>query len=305
MEHTRTMGRSAAWLRRGVLVALLVLAPAMVDPMPSAAASAALEVPVLMYHRITKAPPDARLPGLWVAPHRFRAHMRALYRRGWRTITARELSRAVALGRTVGHKRFVVTFDDGARDGYRRAAPILERYGMRGTFCVTPGRAHKPWQISFKQMRRLREVGHEIANHSLTHADLPRLGARRLRRQVEGARRLIGSRIGQVPTTFCYPFGRQDARVRQAVLAAGHRIAFTTVDGARQSRNNRLQSPRIRVNGWDSAATLVARMRPYARGSGPEQRPVFQPANEPISVGSQAMLRSGEGFIVSRCTSRF
>jgi peptidoglycan/xylan/chitin deacetylase (PgdA/CDA1 family) len=258
------------WLCSFPAAGALALIVGVTSTAPSAAVDRELHVPVLMYHRITEAPPGARLPGLWVSPRRFGAHMRALHESGWRSLTAAELSRAVLDGQTVGPKRFVVVFDDGARDGYRHAAPILERVGMVGTFCVVPGRAGRPWQISFEQMRVLRLAGHEIANHTLSHAHLPGLGSRELRRQVRGARRLIARRLGRAPTTFCYPYGAHDARARRAVRAAGHDIAFTTVAGARQTRADRMRVPRIRVNGWDTPAALLDRLQPFAKGGGRE-----------------------------------
>jgi peptidoglycan/xylan/chitin deacetylase (PgdA/CDA1 family) len=228
----------------------------------TAAQHSSARVPVLMYHRISAAPPSAVLPHLWVSPRRFRAQLRALRRDGWTTITAEELGRALREGRSVGQKRFVITIDDGARDGWSNAAPILAQLGMRATFCVIPGRADRPWLLDFRRMRRLREAGHEIANHSLGHLDLRTVSGSALRRQVFGARRLIRERVGHTPRTFCYPMGFHDAEVRQVVAAAGNLLAFTTVEGARHSRANSMASPRVRVNAWTTPRELLARVRP-------------------------------------------
>lgn len=259
-ERDRPLRALACGLLAGL--ALLVIVP------PTLAQAYELRVPVLMYHRITKAPADASLPGLWVAPRRFRAQMAALAAHGWKTITAEELGLAMREHRTVGHKRFVVSIDDGARDGYNFAAPILERFDFRATYCVTPGRAHRPWQLSFSHMRQLREAGHEIANHSLTHADLPAVSRDRLRHEVRRAQRLIRDRVGHAPRSFCYPYGHHSAAVRRVVAAAGHVLAFTTVDGARQSTSSPMRSPRIRVNGSDGPADLLAKVRPFRLGGG-------------------------------------
>ena len=169
----------------------------------ASAAGSAVRVPVLMYHRISAPPPDATLPHLWVAPGRFRGQLRALKDAGWTTITAEELGLAIRTGRPVGPKRFVITIDDGARDGWSNAAPILDDLGMRATYCVVPGRAHRPWQLDPRRMRALHEAGHEIANHSLTHTDLLQLGIRALRHQIFGAQRLIRRYVGHTPRSVC------------------------------------------------------------------------------------------------------
>ena len=268
MDETAARGRPGHGPRREAFLALLLTLAALAAIVPAAARGYELEVPVLMYHRITKAPPDASLPQLWVAPRVFRAQLRALKDAGWRAITSEELGRAVVGHRTVGRKRFVITIDDGARDGYTNAAPVLEQLGMRGTFCVVPGRAWKDWQLSFRHMRELRAAGHEIANHSLGHADLASLSRAALRRQVFKARRLIAERVGHAPRSFCFPYGRHDAAVRRVVAAAGHLLAYTTVEGALQTTLDPMLSPRIRVSRSDRPAELLRRLRPFATGGG-------------------------------------
>jgi peptidoglycan/xylan/chitin deacetylase (PgdA/CDA1 family) len=260
------------------------------------ASDATLHVPVLMYHRITAAPADARLPQLWVAPRLFRAQLRRLAEHGWRTITAEQLARAVWSGRTVGPKRFVITIDDGARDGYRNARPIMEELGMHATYCVVPGRTGRPWQLTVDHLVRLHRNGHEIANHTLSHADLTSLGERALRRQVETAARRIEHFVGERPATLCYPYGRHDVQARRAVARADHLAAFTTVEGAAQPRWRRFQWPRIRVSASTSPAELLSRVRPYAKGGGAEPRTVMPCRRVHVRVAG-ARGRDGRAFV--------
>ena len=248
-----------------------------------------LRVPVLMYHRISAAPRDAGLPELWVSPRLFQAQLRLLARHGWQAITAEELARAVLAGRTVGPRQFVISLDDGARDGFRNAAPILERLGMRATYCVVPGRTGRDWQLTASQMRRLHARGHEIANHSFTHANLPNLGSQALRRQVDWAADRIRRYVGERPATLCYPFGHHDRRVQRIVARTGHLAAFTTVEGAAGARRERFRWRRVRVSASTSPAELLARLEPYAHGGGREpRRPV-------IVAESSALLSAAVG----------
>jgi peptidoglycan/xylan/chitin deacetylase (PgdA/CDA1 family) len=261
MDVMKAVGPIAATTRRFGAASLLLAVVLLGAIAPSAATARALDVPVLMYHRITAPPPDAALPHLWISPARFGAQLRALRDAGWRTITAEELGLALRDGRPVGRKRFVVTIDDGARDGYRHAAPILERLGMRATFCVVPGRAGMGWQLSFRMMRALRAAGHEIANHSLRHVDLRGLSEAALRRQVFVARDLIRDRVGHAPRSFCYPMGFHDSHAHRAVRAAGHLLAFTTASGSWHVAGQEMVSPRVRVNPSDTPRELLARLR--------------------------------------------
>ena len=219
-------------------------------------------MPVLLYHRISAPPPGAPRPNEWVSPARFRAQLSALRDDGWTTMTAGQLAMALWEGTPIGPKRFVITIDDGARDGWSHAAPILDELGMRATYCVVPGWAHRPGRLDPDQMRALHLAGHEIADHSLSHRDLRGLGARSLRREVVGAQRLILRYVGREARSFCYPMGVHDAAARRMVAASGHMIAFTSTEGDLHSAARAMRSPRIWVSGSDTPRELVARIDP-------------------------------------------
>jgi peptidoglycan/xylan/chitin deacetylase (PgdA/CDA1 family) len=60
-----------------------------------------------------------------------------------------------------------LTFDDAPPTHLATAIPILDRYGLRGTFYVTYTNAH--FQKSLDAWRGAFAQGHEIGNHSRTH----------------------------------------------------------------------------------------------------------------------------------------
>lgn len=59
-----------------------------------------------------------------------------------------------------------LTFDDGMRSQAEVAAPLLQQYGLRGTFYVNPRENYReqlaPW-------RAVADAGHEIGNHTVSH----------------------------------------------------------------------------------------------------------------------------------------
>ncbi|HEX6972303.1 MAG TPA: polysaccharide deacetylase family protein [Limnochordia bacterium] len=61
-----------------------------------------------------------------------------------------------------------LTFDDAAPSQLAHAIPILERYGLRGTFYVNPGPRSR-FEQALEQWRAARRRGHEIANHTIRH----------------------------------------------------------------------------------------------------------------------------------------
>lgn len=69
--------------------------------------------------------------------------------------------------------------------------------------------------------------GLEIGVHSATHRNLPRLDGTDLKREIVASRQTIAAQLGAEPHFFAYPYGLWDARVRDAVHAAGYRGAVT------------------------------------------------------------------------------
>ena len=281
-----TVGRRVADCRAligAIMLACLILAtegaigvaagtplPPPVPPIPPEVALARIsippqrrtyDVPVLMYHRITCAPRRARLPGLWVCPSAFDRTMRLLKERGWTTITGAQLADARAAGRALPRRTFVVVFDDGNRDGFDEAYPILERYGFKGVFAVVVGRVDvRRRAMTWAELKELQEAGHEIANHSMSHANVASLDRAGLAREVGRSAARLREHLGAWPRTFVYPFGSWDRSALNAVRAAHHDIAFTTASGATRRTSNRLASPRMRVSRGESPERILARL---------------------------------------------
>jgi peptidoglycan/xylan/chitin deacetylase (PgdA/CDA1 family) len=89
----------------------------------------------------------------------------------------------------------------------------------------------------------------EVGAHSATHCDLRRCSDEELQHEVSGARGQLLARFGQVDA-FSYPFGRHDARVREAVGRAGYALGCSSRYGANRDPA-RLALERIEIAGTD------------------------------------------------------
>jgi len=249
---------------RSIPVLVTILACLLTWHRPDAAtASRNVEVPILMYHVLSEAPPDAPHPDLYVAPRDFRAQLAWLDRQGYTAVT---------LGDVWGHWRgrgslparpIVITIDDGFRDTYTVGLPALRAHGWPGVLNLALSHLDVGWGLTEHRMRALIRTGWEIGAHSLTHADLTTLSAAQLRREVAGSKRLLERRFGIEVDFFCYPSGRFDARVIDEVKAAGYRGATTTRDGlARRDEPFTLRRIRIsRGDGVDGLAEALGQPR--------------------------------------------
>ncbi|MDH3198047.1 MAG: polysaccharide deacetylase family protein [Candidatus Krumholzibacteria bacterium] len=95
-------------------------------------------VPVLMYHSVGRVLPDWHWSLLTVPWTTFEDHLRWLSRRGYRAVDLGEVHAHVSGRAPLDERCVALTFDDGYVDNWTFAVPLLVKYGMRGTVCVTP-----------------------------------------------------------------------------------------------------------------------------------------------------------------------
>jgi peptidoglycan/xylan/chitin deacetylase (PgdA/CDA1 family) len=218
----------------------------------------AIRVPVLMYHRVAPADQVGRsLPGLVVPPDLFAAQLEALVAVGWRSITAAQLAADLAVGLVPPPRTFVITFDDGRRDAYTEAFPILQRLGLVATFYVITGRINDTNSLTASQLRRLASTGMEIGSHTVDHVRLSSANPLVAHFELTGSAARIAAVTGQRPTTFAYPFGGLNPLDQGLVQEAGYAMAFTEADGCTMSWPTRLASPRVRVSPGTTPADLL------------------------------------------------
>jgi peptidoglycan/xylan/chitin deacetylase (PgdA/CDA1 family) len=223
------------------------------------AAARRMRIPILMYHVVSAPPAGTPNAELWVGQDRFASEMRALKRAGYWGITLRQAFDAWQHGGPLPRHPVVVSFDDGYLSQYTHARPVLKKLGWPGVLNLEL-RNLGPDGITEHQVRALMSDGWEVDSHTLTHPDLTTVDAARLRQELAGSRREIRQRFGsRTAEFFCYPAGQYDDRVVAAVRAAGYRGA-TTVDEGLGARAEPFTLKRVRVNGSDTAASMLARL---------------------------------------------
>lgn len=212
-----------------------------------------VQVPILMYHYISVPPAnaDAIRRGLSVGPDVFRAHLVTLREQGFTSITLTDLAYAIDMGTPLPAKPIVITFDDGYRDNYTNAYPILKEEGFIGTFFVftNPVDERNNDYMTWEMVKEMQEGGMEIGSHTLSHADLPGKSEARIQRELQESRRILEEKLGIEVRTFAYPYGEYDSGVAHLARQAGYWIAVTTKGGTVHGQNNIMTLERVRVTG--------------------------------------------------------
>lgn len=125
--------------------------------------------------------------------------------------------------------RVALTFDDGPHPQYTaRVSSLLRSAGARATFFLVGEQARRHPQL----VAQLAADGHELGNHSMTHAEFDRLSYRQLAGEVEPPYRLRHGNGDPVLRNryFRPPKGVVNARVLYYCLRHGHRIVLWNAD---------------------------------------------------------------------------
>ena len=94
---------------------------------------------------------------------------------------------------------------------------IMDKYGVKATFFVVGGWAEKYPE----SVLALHEAGHEVMNHSNTHAHLPKLTARQITDDLNACNDKIESVTGVRPTLMRPPYGDYDDNSIRAIRSMG------------------------------------------------------------------------------------
>jgi peptidoglycan/xylan/chitin deacetylase (PgdA/CDA1 family) len=268
--------RAAAALAAAALAALPTAALAEEGPanprvgrncalrLPATLPARRIVVPILMYHRInviTPSTPAASRP-LIVHPADFERQMIWLKRHGYRTITQHELFESLMCGRPLGPRPIMITFDDGYRDVFFKASPVLMRLGMRATAYVVSGRISGPDPsfLTWPLLHALERRGIEIGSHTVAHRSMPSLSDAEMLEDLTSSRRALERELHHPVPWLAYPFGAYDARVEALARRAGYLLAVTTRPGTVQSAREPFALPRLRIldsTGVDGLAAML------------------------------------------------
>ncbi|MFF5210369.1 polysaccharide deacetylase family protein [Streptosporangium sp. NPDC000396] len=123
-------------------------------------------------------------------------------------------------------KCVALTYDDGPGPDTRRLLDILATQRARATFFTVGSNASAHPEL----LRRMRQEGHLVANHTWSHRDLTALPGSRVADQLTRAQRTIIQAIGQVPALMRPPYGASNAQVSSVAGKLGLSVVRWSVD---------------------------------------------------------------------------
>ena len=235
-------------------------------------------VPILMYHSISNDQELGVSPyyRTVTSPLRFAEQMHILRNLGWRARNLRDGLTALANSTSKpGEKAVVLTFDDGFRDFYTAAMPVLDELGFSATMYLSTGLIgdskgrgclHGRQCLSWSEVRELNALGVEFGSHTVNHPELVNLSWSEIESEIRSSKSEIENQLGRGITGFAYPYAFPRAnkafvmRMRNALEAAGYETCVTTEIGLTAPDDDLFYLKRLPVNQGDDPKLLTAKL---------------------------------------------
>lgn len=163
--------------------------------------------------------------------------MRHLKDADYEAISLGEMVSLQKKAKALSEKTVVLTFDDGFKNFYSEAYPVLGEHNFKATVFLVTGFCgdHNDWEgnpkglprseiLDWKQIREMDADGIEFGSHTRTHPDLTRLSAEQMKGEILDSKAEISDQLGRDASTFAYPYGRMNRESRQ--------IAFENFDAS-------------------------------------------------------------------------
>ncbi|HRZ86672.1 MAG TPA: polysaccharide deacetylase family protein [bacterium] len=227
---------------------------------------------ILRYHSVS----DRRRHETNVAIDDFGTHLSYLVRNA-NVISLREGVGHVSEKRPFLSDCVSVTFDDGYRDNYLHAYPLLREHqvpatiflisGYIGTDTILPHDGKdEPWDnylLAWDQICGMDPALVEFGSHTQTHFRLSRCTGEIMLKEILTSKKTIEDRTGRKADFISYPFGTAsdftpewEGRLR----AAGFRAGFLATYGRNDERSDIYRLKRIGVESSDTLFTLRAKL---------------------------------------------
>ena len=119
-------------------------------------------------------------------------------------------------------EEIALTFDDGPNEACtEELLDVLVRHQVRATFFMVGQYVRQNPALA----RRVREAGHLVGNHTVTHPLLPGVSSRRVREELAGCNAILEDALGEPVRYFRPPFGGR----RPDVLRIAGELGLTPV----------------------------------------------------------------------------
>lgn len=217
-------------------------------------------VPILIYHFVGRSvlEKDGRSVSRFnVTAADFEAQLALLQQLGYHTVTVGEIAAALNGTGTLPERPIALTFDDGWREQYEVAFPLLQKYGRRATFFVVTTHIGYSRFMGWEELTEMRDAGMEIASHGRKHINLADADDKDAWLEITLSREKLEEESGIAVVSFAYPFGEYRRGLPAMLERAGYQVAVGIGWSVVHKPAGRYYIRRIEVNGQGTLPTFL------------------------------------------------
>lgn len=196
---------------------------------------------VLMYHYIGVPHKDTLVKGLFVKPQHLDKHLAYLKKKNFRFINFEDLTTE---NYSPDDKNVIITFDDGSRDLYTEAFPILQKHKAKATIypvinnlgktqCTNPeSYDQSPLDYMTKdELKEMSRAGIEFGSHLMNHIHLSRYSKDIQEKEISDSLDALTSLTDKPVYSIAYPYGDYNAESLEVCQSLQLPYGVTTKGG--------------------------------------------------------------------------
>jgi len=245
------------------------------SPLMRLASREAVAIPILMYHSIAKKD-ESGIHAYYrttTSPKAFAAQMEYLHLNGYQSCAPAQAVNLLHSDTGKITKRVVITFDDGYRDFYQEAFPVLNRFGLTATvYLPTVYVGEHPLSftgrdcLTWSEVRELQKYGISFGSHTATHPQLRYLDERAIEDEIMSSKNEIEEKTGRAVDSFAYPYAFPQIEtdfkklLRDSLCRADYSNGVCTTVGRAGRGSDPFFMERLPVNSCDDSALFSAKL---------------------------------------------
>ena len=226
---------------------------------------------ILCYHSLSDFP-QLVYPNINTSISLFKRQMEFLKFNNYTCLNFDELHQFLDGKEKVPEKSFIITFDDGFKNVYTHAFPVLEAYDYYGILFVPTNfiggsnidkNKNKLFQpLSEKEIHTLSKSGRFlIGSHGCSHTPMTNLENQKLIDELKFSKNILENIVEKEVVHFAFPNGRYNPRVMK-ITASIYKYVYSTKKGLNREMKN-LKTPIFRhsINDDCSFEDFVVQMK--------------------------------------------
>jgi peptidoglycan/xylan/chitin deacetylase (PgdA/CDA1 family) len=128
-----------------------------------------------------------------------------------------------------------ITFDDGQKDNFLNAHPVLKKYKLQATiFLISRFIGSRDDILDVEEIKTMEKDGIDFGSHTLTHKVLSEIDSNEATKEINNSKAELENILGKKIQFFAYPYGKKrhfNEYIKTQVKNAGYKAAFTTENG--------------------------------------------------------------------------